>query len=102
MTSKHRSKEVNFNDKTKIKTQFCSSCNTAGHCLTECPKDPNVRSKYSVEEEIERISMNWNLKEKLEQANHQFTLQKRMLDLMGNAPNTVDYDCADSDIVINN
>lgn len=59
--SKHESKEeeddeddITKNEKmiTKIR---CYCCKEIGHLITDCPRDPNIRSNVEAEEDFERI-----------------------------------------------
>lgn len=59
--SKHESKDdedidesaVDNNDKNK--SSKCMCCKQVGHSVTDCPRDPNFRTKYQVYEEEDRM-----------------------------------------------
>ena len=34
---------------------FCISCKKHGHCINECPKDPNLKTKADLRDEIDRL-----------------------------------------------
>ena len=83
VTSKHEAKDdINFSEDSDKQVVYCSSCKTNGHFHYECPKDPNVRSTFTPGDELHRISKRWQMKERTELTNHQFTLQKRMMELV--------------------
>ena len=52
---KHISREISIQLETKSK--FCGSCRKNGHANTDCPEDPNVRSKFILEQELKRIQV---------------------------------------------
>lgn len=61
---------------------LCSSCKLEGHRPPECPLDPNIRSHFYMNDELERVLKVKELKQREEQSVHQFTLRSRMLFLL--------------------
>lgn len=40
----------------RCSVRFTQSCKALGHKASECPKDPNIRSTFDMEEELKRIT----------------------------------------------
>ena len=56
--SKHMSKEETTGTavvEASSITKFCIGCKKHGHCMSECPKDPNIKTKADIQDEISRL-----------------------------------------------
>ena len=70
-TSKHESKEDDEDedanqDTGNETTQRCASCRKYGHTALDCPKDPNCRTAYDINEELQRITDIHQVRNKVE------------------------------------
>lgn len=60
--SKHKSKEEDDEDEhiegvkvTDASRLRCTCCNEKGHVIEQCPRDPNLKSRVDVEQDLDRI-----------------------------------------------
>ena len=82
--TKHVSKEDEDEEDSSQKpatTLYCLSCKEIGHRYTECPKDPNIRSKQDLANELKRIQ---EIKERKKAALLGFESHSMMKALFGN------------------
>ena len=82
--AKHVSKEDEDEEDPSQKPAaalYCMSCKEIGHRYTECPKDPNIRSKQDLGNELKRIQ---DIKERKKAALLGFESHSMMKSVFGN------------------